>query len=110
MNVESLFQEWRASIDEAAKAKADEVYLREFRKSKKAILMQEAEGKGHKTGQERESYAYAHPDYLSLLDALRVATESNAKFQWRMNIAADRVKIYQTHEANKRAEFKGYGN
>jgi hypothetical protein len=44
VNVESLFQEWRSSIDEAAKAKADEVYLREFRKSKKAMLMQEAKG------------------------------------------------------------------
>lgn len=110
MNVEGLFTDWRASIDEAAKAKADEVYLREFRKSKKAILMQEAKDEGHKTGQERESYAYAHPEYLELLDALRIATELNAKFQWRMSIAADRIKIYQTHEANKRAEFKGYGN
>ncbi|HHZ97174.1 MAG TPA: hypothetical protein EYN67_16870 [Flavobacteriales bacterium] len=81
MNIENLFHEWRASIDEAAKAKADEVYLREFRKSKKAMLMQEGKDEGHKTGQERESYAYAHPEYLELLDALRVATETNAFLQ-----------------------------
>ena len=110
MNVESLFQEWRASIDEAAKAKADEVYLREFRKSKKAMLMQEGKDEGHKTGQERESYAYAHPEYLELLSALRVATEVNAKFQWRMKIAEERIGIYRTHEANKRKEFSNYGN
>lgn len=110
MNVEGLFQEWRSSIDEAAKAKADEVYLREFRKSKKAILMQDAKDEGYKTGQERESYAYAHPDYLSLLDALRTATELNAKFQWRMKIAEERIGIYRTHEASKRKEFGNYGN
>jgi hypothetical protein len=110
MNVESLFQEWRSSIDEAAKAKADEVYLREFRKSKKAMLMQEGKDEGHKTGQERESYAYAHPEYLELLDALRIATETNAKFQWRMKIAEERIGIYRTHEASKRKEFSNYGN
>jgi hypothetical protein len=110
VNVESLFQEWRSSIDEAAKAKADEVYLREFRKSKKAMLMQEGKDKGHKTGQERESYAYANHEYLELLDALRVATETNTKFQWRMKIAEERIGIYRTHEASKRKEFGNYGN
>lgn len=110
MDIEKLFSEWRGSIDEAAKAKADEVYLREFRKSKKAILMQEAELNGHKTGQERESYAYAHPEYLELLTALKEATELNAKFQWRMKIAEERIGIYRTHEASKRKEFGNYGN
>ena len=110
MNIEQLFQDWRSSIDEAAKAKADVIYLTEFRKSKKAILMQEAECNGHKTGQERESYAYAHPDYLSLLDSLRIATEINEKFRWRMKIAEERIGIYRTHEASKRKEFGNYGN
>ena len=110
MNVEQLFQDWRKLVDEAAKSKADVVYLTEFRKSKKAILMQEAQVNGLKTGQERESYAYAHPDYLSLLTALRVATEINEKFRWRMKIAEERIGIYRTHEASKRKEFTNYGN
>ena len=110
MNIEQLFHDWRSSIDEAAKSKADVVYLTEFRKSKKAILMQEAELNGHKTGQERESYAYAHEEYLELLDALRVATELNEKFRWRMKIAEERIGIYRTHEASKRREFTNHGN
>jgi len=110
MEIEALFQKWRDSVNEAAKAKADVVYLTEFRKSKKAILMQEAELNGHKTGQERESYAYAHPEYLELIKALREATETNEKFRWRMKIAEERIGIYRTHEASKRKEFGNYGN
>ena len=110
MNIEKLFEDWRNSIDKAAKAKADVVYLTEFRKSKKAILMQEAENNGHKTGQERESYAYAHPEYLELLKGLRVAVETHENLRNRMVIAQERIGIYRTHEASKRKEFSNYGN
>lgn len=68
MNIEKLISD---SVKEAAKAKADVVYLTEFRKSKKAILMQEAQVNGLKTGQERESYAYAHSEYIELLEGLK---------------------------------------
>lgn len=110
MNIEKLFHEWRSAVDEAAKSKANVVYLTEFRKSKKAILMQEAELNGLKTGQERESYAYAHPEYLELLKGLRVAVESNESLRHRMMIAQERIGIYRTHEASKRKEFGNYGN
>ena len=110
MNVEKLFSEWRACIDDAAKSRADVIYLTEYRKSKKAILMNEARVEGFKTGQERESYAYAHKDYLDLLLALKDATEKSEKFRWQMKIAEERIGIYRTHEANKRKEFTNYGN
>ena len=110
MNVEKLFAEWRASIGEAAKARADVIYLSEFRKSKKAILMQEAAVNGLKTGQERESYAYAHTEYLQLLKDLRTATEISERLRWQMKIAEQRIQIYRTHEASKRKEFGSYGN
>jgi len=110
MNVEKLFHDWRESIDEAAKSKASAIYLAEFRKSKKAILMQEAADNGHKTGQERESYAYGHPEYLQLLLDLRLAIETSEKYRWRMKIAEERIGIYRTHEASKRKEFTNYGN
>lgn len=110
MNVEKLFTDWRNSIDEAAKSKAEALYLSEFRKSKKAILMQEAETKGRKTGQEREAYAYSHPEYLELLESLKIATEKSEMYRWRMKIAEDRVAVYRTHQANQRKEFGNYGN
>ena len=46
--IEKLIQEWRSGVDEYAKANADKNYLTEFRKSKKAILMAEAQEKGEK--------------------------------------------------------------
>ena len=110
MNIEQLFNDWRGSVDEAAKAKANVIYLTEFRKSKKAILMQEAELNGHKTGQERESYAYAHPEYLELLLGLKEAVETHESLRNRMVIAQERIGIYRTHEASKRKEFGNYGN
>ena len=110
MNIEKLMSEWRASVSKYAKAKANYVYLTEFRKSKKAMLMQEAVDNGHKTGQERESYAYAHPEYLELLLGLKEAVEVSEDLRFRMQIAAEQIGIYRTHEASKRKEFGNYGN
>ncbi len=110
MDIEKLFHDWRNSVKDAAKAKADVVYLTEFRKSKKAILMQEAATNGYKTGQEREAYAYSHQEYLDLLLGLKAATEKHEELRNRMVIAQERIGIYRTHEANKRKEFNNYGN
>ena len=55
-----------------AKAKANRVYIEEFRKSKKAILIQLS---GQKVISAQERDAYAHDEYVELLDALREAVE-----------------------------------
>ena len=103
-DIEELIQEWRAAIPAQAKAKADAEYLREFRKSKKAILMAQAQANGVKTGQERETYAYSHPDYIALLDGLRVAVELSESLKHRMIVAERRVDIWRTKSANVRKE------
>ena len=89
-----------------AKAKADRVYLEQFRKSKKAILMIEAEQEGKKTGQEREAYAYAHPDYEVLLNGLREAVEQEEKYKYEMKCAEARIEIWRTQQANNRSEYR----
>jgi hypothetical protein len=110
MNLNNLIKEWRDSVPAAAKAKADVVYLTEFRKSKKAILMQEAQQKGLKTGQEREAYAYAHAEYRELLDGLRVAVENHEYLRNRMKIAETRISSWQTQERIKSNEvYHGKG-
>ena len=53
-----------------AQAKADRVHLEHFRKSKKALLMNECTEKAVTA---REQYAYSHPDYIALLEGLREA-------------------------------------
>ncbi|WP_031254270.1 hypothetical protein [Curvibacter lanceolatus] len=82
-----------------AKAKAERVYLEQFRKSKKAILMNDCQ---EKTAAAKEQYAYSHPDYLQLLDGLRVAVESEETLRWKMVAAQAKVEIWRTQSANNR--------
>lgn len=84
-----------------ASAKAKRVQLEEFRKSKKAILMQQAEGK---TVADREAFAYAHPEYLGVLTALEAAVEAEELFRWKMKAAELQVEIWRSQEASNRAE------
>ena len=83
-----------------AKAKAERIYLEEFRKSKKAILMQAHNDKAI-GAQERE--AYAHPEYIGLLAALRVAVESEETLRWRLVSAQTSVEVWRSQEASSRA-------
>ena len=82
-----------------AKAKSQRVYLEEFRKSKKAILMAESTDKAANA---REQYAYSHPEYLALLDGIRAAVETEEKLRWDMIAAQARVEIWRTEQANNR--------
>lgn len=89
-----------------AKAKAERVYLEEFRKSKKAMLMRAAETCGHKSSAAQEREAYADAEYLNLLEALRDGVEAEETLRWRIVAAQARIETWRTLEANRRAEAK----
>jgi hypothetical protein len=84
-----------------AQAKAERVYLEEFRKSKKALLMQ-AHGDKPIGAQERE--AYAHPEYIGLLGAIQVAVEREENLKWMMTAAQTRVEVWRSQESTARAQ------
>ena len=84
-----------------ADAKAQRVYLEEFRKSKKAILMKQSLETAL-GAQERE--AYAHPEYLELLVGIKEAVRIEEKLRWDLIAAQARIEIYRTQQANLRAE------
>lgn len=86
-----------------AQAKAERIYLEEFRKSKKAILMREAEVAGHKTTAAQEREAYANADYVSLIEALRDATEKEEEMRWKLIQATTAIEVWRTQQANNRA-------
>ena len=92
-----------ANAKNFAKAKADRIYLEEFRKSKKAILMKRSleETIG---AQERE--AYAHEEYQNVLIGLKEAVEVEEKLRWDLIAAQARVEIWRSEQANLRAEGK----
>lgn len=88
-----------------AQAKAHRVFLEEARKSKKASLMNSCDqtvlGK-------QETYAYSHPEYMELLEGLRVAVEEEEKFKWLMVAAQARIEVWKTNQYNTRAELKAF--
>lgn len=86
-----------------AQAKAERVYLEEFRKSKKAMLMKEST-ESSAAGQERD--AYAHPDYLALLDGLKAAVEVEETLRWNLIAAQARIEIWRSQEASNRTQDK----
>lgn len=89
-----------------AKAKSERVYLEEFRKTKKALLMRDAELAGHKTAAAQEREAYAHPEYIVVLDGLKAAVEQEESYRWLIVAAQARIECWRTIEANRRVEAK----
>ena len=85
-------------------------YLKEFRKSKKALLMNEALNKGEEKANAQERYAYAHDEYIELLKGLREATEIAESLRFRSMIAQEQINVWRTKQANSRKEFTNYGN
>lgn len=98
INIEKALDFIRDNAVALAKAKAERIYLEEFRKSKKAMLIQEKEG----TIQERDSYAYAHHDYLQIVEGLKVAVEEEETLKWKMIAAQAKVEVWRTQQANNR--------
>jgi hypothetical protein len=85
-----------------AKAKSERVYLDEFRRSKRALLMQDAELHGYETSAAQERQAYSHPEYIEVLEALKIAVETEEKLRWQMVAAQLKISIFQTESANNR--------
>lgn len=86
-----------------AQAKADRLYLEEYRKSLKAMLMKRSM-EGAIGAQERE--AYAHPEYVELLKGLKVAVEIEEKLRWDLIAAQARVEVWRSQEATNRMETR----
>lgn len=92
-----------ANAKRFARAKADRIYLEEYRKSLKAILMKRSL-EDTIGAQERE--AYAHEEYRGLLDGLKQAVEVEEKLRWDLIAAQARVEIWRSEQANLRTEGK----
>ena len=99
-DVEKAIDYLRDNADNAAKARAERIYMEEFRKSLKALIM-----KDHidatVSAQERE--AYADPRYQTHLEALRQAVYRDEKARF-MRIAAEaKIEAWRTSSANQSA-------
>jgi len=86
-----------------AEAKAQRVYLEEFRKSQKAMLMITAKASGKaKSEAAAETEAYADPVYLEVLKGLQEAVEAEETFRWGLVSAQARIEVWRSTEASNR--------
>lgn len=106
---EARLAELRSMSEEFATAYSERIYLEEFRKSKLALLMRKAEMDGHKTTAAQEREARAHEEFLDLLVDLKTAIEKSEKLRWHLEVAKMGIAVWQTENANQRAERRAYG-
>lgn len=84
-------------------AKANRMYVEEYRKSLKAILMKRSQ-ESAVNAQERE--AYSHDEYREHLQAIFEAIMEEEKYRWEMVAAQARIEVWRSQEASNRVEGK----
>jgi hypothetical protein len=90
------------NAESAAQAHATRLYLQEYRKSLKAMLM--AKRPLEPLGAQ-ERYAYAHVDYLKHLDALREAIVDDEKCKYMMKSQEAKIDVWRSLSANQRGKI-----
>jgi hypothetical protein len=85
-----------------AVAKAKRTHIEQFLKSKKSMLMSHESG----TLGAKEAYAYAHPDYIELLDGLKQAVQDEETLKWKMEAAKLAFEMWKTEQFNSRVEAR----
>jgi hypothetical protein len=100
------FAEIEALGEKYAEAEANRIYLLEYRKSLKAILMSQAEADSPGMAlQKQERYAYSHKEYLLLLDGIKAAVYQSAKLRHQIKVMDTRFETWRTKQATLRAEM-----
>lgn len=99
--IEKAIDWLRDNARPAAQAKAERIYVEEYRKTVKAELM--AEKSGEPIGVQ-ERHAYAHPKYVSHLQVIRQAVANDEAMRWFLVAAEAKIEAWRTQQANARAE------
>ena len=90
-----------------AKAKAECEYLKHFRKSKLAILKaQYLQEDSRRSNVACEDLARANPEYLEILNGLKVAIEESEAAFYELKTSHAGINVWQTQRADERADLK----
>lgn len=93
----------RDNATAAAQARADRIYVEEFRKTIKARLMKAS---GAKSVAAQEVEAYADPQYVDHLEAIREAVEKDEKHRFLLQAAGAKIDAWRTQCSNRRTMGK----
>lgn len=91
----------RENAEKYAIALANVTYMREFRKSLKCLKMAESSAE---TIGGKEIYAYAHPEYIAHLEALKQAIVEAETLRWLMVGAEAKIEVWRSMESSARLE------
>jgi hypothetical protein len=89
-----------------AVAKSQRIFLEEFRKTKKALLMKDAMARGIDSAVAQEREAYAHPEYEELLHGLAEAIRQEEHLLWKLRAAQMKSDIWRSEQASERLGVK----
>jgi len=90
-----------------AYAKANRVYIEEYRRTLKASLMSEAMINGVEAISAQERDALSHQDYAKLLLGLKEAIALEEDLRWKLIGAQAKIEVFRTLQANNRFIDKG---
>ena len=108
MKPEEATQAIRDKAPQYGEAKAQRVYLEEFRKSKKAMLMRDALLNGIDAASHQEREAYSSPEYQTLIKGLAEAVEKEETLRWELESYRLEVEIWRTREATNRMQDRAH--
>jgi hypothetical protein len=87
----------------AAKARANRIYMDEYRKHLKARLMKAC---NEETAAAQEREAYASQEYVDHLKVLREAVMEDERYRWLTVAAEAKIECWRSEQANARAQGK----
>ena len=102
-DIEHSFDWLNKNAEPAAKARADRLYLEEFRKTLKAEIM--AEHANLKIG-EQEREAYADSRYKAHLLGYQEAVKRDEWFRWWKGAHEAKIEAWRTMESSRRGMGK----
>lgn len=108
MNPEQSAQSIREKAPAYGAAKAQRVYLEEFKRTKRALLMKESLSMGYEAANAQEREAYADPSYQQLLKGLAAAIEQEETLRWELESHRLDIEIFRTREATNRMQDRSH--
>ena len=108
MKPEEAAQAIRDKAPAYGNAKAQRVFLDEFRKAKRALLMKDALQMGYEAANAQEREAYADPAYHTLLKGLAAAIAQEETLRWEIEAARLDIEIWRTREATNRLQDRAH--
>ena len=104
-DVDKAVEYLRTNARPAAQAKANRIYMEEYRKVVKAQIMREDSSLSLGA---QEAVAYSDTRYIQHLKAVEAAIEKDEYNRWMMTAAEAKIEAWRTQQANQRAESKAY--